>query len=70
MFFVGRFGYLFNSSNTVPPAVPDELCASFDETLLLLALLVVNQLAFHLNKVFPSLTGRLKAVSLLVIRSV
>ena len=61
---------MFNSSDAVPPAVPDELCAPFDEALLLLALLVVDELAFHLNKVFPSLTGRLKAVSLLVIRSV
>ena len=70
MILLCRLCDLFNSGDSVPPAVPDQLGASLDEAFLLLALLVVDKLAFHLNKVFPSLTGRLKAVSLLVIRSV
>ena len=49
MSLLGGFGYLFNSSDTVPPVVPDQLGAPLDEALLLLALLEVNQLAFHLN---------------------
>ena len=59
--------HLFNTSDAVPPAVPDQLCASLDEALLFFALLVLDQLAFDLQKVFPSLARHLQAVALLVI---